>query len=104
MPWPISLRVGEHGNGRGVSVAVPAGEQQDRECPALHFLPQDRGDLPADEFAVVLALDCGRCAHAAILRVLRSDGGVVAGRARPLAQVRRTVMDSPMSLESGTKS
>ena len=52
-----------------VAVAVPAGEQEDRQRQAL-------------QFRVVVALDLGRGAHAAILRVLRSACGVVAGRPR----------------------
>ena len=63
MTGTITFRVGEHGGRGGIAVAIPAGEQEDRECPALHFLPDDRRDLPADELRVMLALDFRRRAH-----------------------------------------
>src|SRR5688500_819836 len=104
MPRSVAFRLSEDRDGRGVAVAVRTGEKQDRERLPLQIFPNDGGDLAADELRIMPTLDGCRRAHAAILRVLRSAGGVVAGRARPFAQVRRAVIDSPMSLESGTKS
>ena len=52
MPRPVAFGIREHRGGGGVAVPVPTGEQEDRQCLALHLFPQDRGDLPAYEFCV----------------------------------------------------
>jgi hypothetical protein len=64
MSRPVAFGVRKHSGGGGVSVAIPASEQEDRERLTLQLLPHDGDDLPPDELRVMVALDFRRRAHA----------------------------------------
>ena len=63
MTGAVTLWVHEHGGAGDIAIAVPAAEDEDRQRLSFHFLPLDRGDLPPDQFCVVLAFDFRRRAH-----------------------------------------